>query len=174
MREQPVSINSHKTFICNQIFFLYSRNQGDLCAPFLGWKDHLYAKLLPAASCRSQDGGAQSERFQWVWLQASTARIWHLYHLSESGVRRGAPLALDIHYRLFFRVTIAVGFFCVLRSDEENFCATVPKDGRSYSPTLFSQTVRVLKKINKPGDMIVAFGFLADKIKVSLFAKDKK
>ncbi|KAM9318195.1 ubiquitin conjugation factor E4 A isoform 2-T2 [Pholidichthys leucotaenia] len=49
--------------------------------------------------------------------------------------------------------------------DEENFCATVPKDGRSYSPTLFSQTVRVLKKINKPGDMIVAFGLLADKIK---------
>uniref|UniRef100_A0A3B4VCK5 Ubiquitin conjugation factor E4 A n=1 Tax=Seriola dumerili TaxID=41447 RepID=A0A3B4VCK5_SERDU len=49
--------------------------------------------------------------------------------------------------------------------DEENFCATVPKDGRSYSPTLFSQTVRVLKKINKPGDMIVAFGVLADKIK---------
>uniref|UniRef100_A0A672ZQ52 Ubiquitin conjugation factor E4 A n=1 Tax=Sphaeramia orbicularis TaxID=375764 RepID=A0A672ZQ52_9TELE len=49
--------------------------------------------------------------------------------------------------------------------DEENFCATVPKDGRSYSPTLFSQTVRVLKKINKPGNMIVAFGLLADKIK---------
>ncbi|XP_057694837.1 ubiquitin conjugation factor E4 A [Corythoichthys intestinalis] len=49
--------------------------------------------------------------------------------------------------------------------DEENFCATVPKDGRSYSPTLFCQTVRVLKKINKPGDMIVAFGLLADKIK---------
>uniref|UniRef100_A0A665VEB8 Ubiquitin conjugation factor E4 A n=1 Tax=Echeneis naucrates TaxID=173247 RepID=A0A665VEB8_ECHNA len=49
--------------------------------------------------------------------------------------------------------------------DEENFCATVPKDGRSYSPTLFSQTVRVLKKINKPGDIIVAFGVLADKIK---------
>ncbi|XP_056139800.1 ubiquitin conjugation factor E4 A isoform X1 [Lampris incognitus] len=49
--------------------------------------------------------------------------------------------------------------------NEENFCATVPKDGRSYSPTLFSQTVRVLKKINKPGDMIVSFGLLADKIK---------
>uniref|UniRef100_A0AAQ5Z3B5 Ubiquitin conjugation factor E4 A n=1 Tax=Amphiprion ocellaris TaxID=80972 RepID=A0AAQ5Z3B5_AMPOC len=49
--------------------------------------------------------------------------------------------------------------------NEENFCATVPKDGRSYSPTLFSQTLRVLKKINKPGDMIVAFGLLADKIK---------
>ncbi|XP_024911117.1 ubiquitin conjugation factor E4 A isoform X2 [Cynoglossus semilaevis] len=49
--------------------------------------------------------------------------------------------------------------------DEDNFCATVPKDGRSYSPTLFSQTVRVLKKINKPGDMIVAFALLADKIK---------
>nr|XP_040039691.1 ubiquitin conjugation factor E4 A [Gasterosteus aculeatus aculeatus] len=49
--------------------------------------------------------------------------------------------------------------------DEENFCARVPKDGRSYSPTLFSQTVRVLKKINKPGDMILAFGLLADKIK---------
>uniref|UniRef100_A0A6Q2YQ11 Ubiquitin conjugation factor E4 A n=1 Tax=Esox lucius TaxID=8010 RepID=A0A6Q2YQ11_ESOLU len=49
--------------------------------------------------------------------------------------------------------------------DEQNFCATVPKDGRSYSPTLFSQTVRVLKKINKPGDMIVGFGLLADKIK---------
>ncbi|XP_062872395.1 ubiquitin conjugation factor E4 A isoform X2 [Trichomycterus rosablanca] len=49
--------------------------------------------------------------------------------------------------------------------DEENFCATVPKDGRSYSPTLFCQTVRVLKKINKPGDMIVAFSLLADKIK---------
>uniref|UniRef100_A0A8C9YUE2 Ubiquitin conjugation factor E4 A n=1 Tax=Sander lucioperca TaxID=283035 RepID=A0A8C9YUE2_SANLU len=47
----------------------------------------------------------------------------------------------------------------------ENFCATVPKDGRSYSPTLFSQTVRVLKKINKPGDMIVAFELIADKIK---------
>lgn len=112
MRQQPVSINSHKTFICtgNQIF-LYSRNQGDICAPFLGWKDHLYAKLLPAASCRSQDGSAQSERFQWVWLQASTARIWHLYHLSESGVRCRAPLVVDIHYRLVFRVTIAVGFF---------------------------------------------------------------
>ncbi|XP_066565198.1 ubiquitin conjugation factor E4 A isoform X1 [Amia ocellicauda] len=49
--------------------------------------------------------------------------------------------------------------------DEENFCATVPKDGRSYSPTLFAQTVRVLKKINKPGNMIVAFSMLADKIK---------
>ncbi|KAG7471399.1 hypothetical protein MATL_G00124180 [Megalops atlanticus] len=49
--------------------------------------------------------------------------------------------------------------------DEENFCATVPKDGRSYSPTLFSQTVRVLKKINTPGDMIVSFSLLADKIK---------
>lgn len=49
--------------------------------------------------------------------------------------------------------------------DEENFCATVPKDGRSYSPTLFSQTVRVLKKINKPGEMILGFGLLADKIK---------
>lgn len=57
-------------------------------------------------------------------------------------------------------------FLFVLGSDEENFSATVPKDGRSYSPTLFSQTVRVLKKINKPGDMIVAFGLLADKIKV--------
>ena len=54
----------------------------------------------------------------------------------------------------------------VLGSDEENFCRTVPKDGRSYSPILFSQTVRVLKKINKPGDMIVGFGLLADKIKV--------
>ncbi|XP_028664477.1 ubiquitin conjugation factor E4 A isoform X1 [Erpetoichthys calabaricus] len=49
--------------------------------------------------------------------------------------------------------------------NEENFCATVPKDGRSYSPTLFAQTLRVLKKINKPGDMIVSFGLLADKIK---------
>nr|XP_020649731.1 ubiquitin conjugation factor E4 A isoform X2 [Pogona vitticeps] len=49
--------------------------------------------------------------------------------------------------------------------DEENFCATVPKDGRSYSPTLFAQTVRVLKKINKPGDVIVAFSQLAERIK---------
>ncbi|KAG5268844.1 hypothetical protein AALO_G00217100 [Alosa alosa] len=49
--------------------------------------------------------------------------------------------------------------------NEENFCASVPKDGRSYSPTLFCQTVRVLKKINKPGDMIVSFSLLADKIK---------
>ncbi|XP_055129288.1 ubiquitin conjugation factor E4 A isoform X1 [Symphalangus syndactylus] len=49
--------------------------------------------------------------------------------------------------------------------DEENFCATVPKDGRSYSPTLFAQTVRVLKKINKPGNMIVAFSNLAERIK---------
>ncbi|XP_062817316.1 ubiquitin conjugation factor E4 A isoform X2 [Anolis carolinensis] len=47
----------------------------------------------------------------------------------------------------------------------ENFCATVPKDGRSYSPTLFAQTVRVLKKINKPGNMIVAFSNLAEQIK---------
>lgn len=62
-------------------------------------------------------------------------------------------------------------FFFSLGSDEENFCATVPKDGRSYSPTLFSQTLRVLKKINKPGDMIVAFGLLADKIKVSFNLK---
>lgn len=50
--------------------------------------------------------------------------------------------------------------------DEENFCATVPKDGRSYSPTLFAQTVRVLKKINKPGNMIVSFSNLAERIKV--------
>uniref|UniRef100_A0AAY4BUN7 Ubiquitin conjugation factor E4 A n=1 Tax=Denticeps clupeoides TaxID=299321 RepID=A0AAY4BUN7_9TELE len=49
--------------------------------------------------------------------------------------------------------------------DEENFCASVPKDGRSYSPTLFCQTIRVLKKIHKPGDMIVSFSLLADKIK---------
>ncbi|KAM8926947.1 ubiquitin conjugation factor E4 A [Pelodytes ibericus] len=49
--------------------------------------------------------------------------------------------------------------------DEENFCASVPKDGRSYSPMLFAQTLRVLKKINKPGNMIVAFTNLADKIK---------
>ncbi|XP_075765905.1 ubiquitin conjugation factor E4 A isoform X3 [Pelodiscus sinensis] len=49
--------------------------------------------------------------------------------------------------------------------DAENFCATVPKDGRSYSPMLFAQTVRVLKKINKPGDMIVAFSNLAERIK---------
>ncbi|XP_037003122.2 ubiquitin conjugation factor E4 A isoform X2 [Artibeus jamaicensis] len=49
--------------------------------------------------------------------------------------------------------------------DEENFCATVPKDGRSYSPTLFAQTVRVLKKINKPGNMIMAFNNLAERIK---------
>ncbi|XP_042332885.1 ubiquitin conjugation factor E4 A isoform X2 [Sceloporus undulatus] len=49
--------------------------------------------------------------------------------------------------------------------DEENLCATVPKDGRSYSPTLFAQTVRVLKKINKPGNMIVAFSNLAERIK---------
>ncbi|XP_063292738.1 ubiquitin conjugation factor E4 A isoform X2 [Pelobates fuscus] len=49
--------------------------------------------------------------------------------------------------------------------DGENFCASVPKDGRSYSPMLFAQTVRVLKKINKPGNMIVAFNNLAEKIK---------
>uniref|UniRef100_A0A8C5W8S2 Ubiquitin conjugation factor E4 A n=1 Tax=Leptobrachium leishanense TaxID=445787 RepID=A0A8C5W8S2_9ANUR len=49
--------------------------------------------------------------------------------------------------------------------DEENFCASVPKDGRSYSPMLFAQTVRVLKKINKPGNMIVAFTNLAEKTK---------
>ncbi|KAL7981661.1 hypothetical protein Chor_005749 [Crotalus horridus] len=49
--------------------------------------------------------------------------------------------------------------------DEANFCATVPKDGRSYSPTLFAQTIRVLKKINKPGNMIVAFSNLAEQIK---------
>lgn len=63
-------------------------------------------------------------------------------------------------------------FAFVFGRDEENFCATVPKDGRSYSPTLFSQTVRVLKKINKPGDMIVGFGLLADKIKVLLSVRD--
>lgn len=31
---------------------------------------------------------------------------------------------------------------------------------------LFAQTVRVLKKINKPGNMIVAFTALAEQIKV--------
>jgi len=56
--------------------------------------------------------------------------------------------------------------FALWSRDEENFCATVPKDGRSYSPTLFAQTVRVLKKINKPGNMIVSFGNLAERIKV--------
>lgn len=59
-------------------------------------------------------------------------------------------------------------------SDEENFCATVPKDGRSYSPTLFAQTVRVLKKINKPGNMIVAFSNLAERIKVSRKGEKEK
>lgn len=59
-----------------------------------------------------------------------------------------------------------VSFWCWPSRDEENFCATVPKDGRSYSPTLFAQTVRVLKKINKPGNMIVAFSNLAERIKV--------
>jgi hypothetical protein len=56
----------------------------------------------------------------------------------------------------------------------------VPKDGRSYSPTLFAQTVRVLKKINKPGNMIVAFSNLAERIKVrkkrvfsQMFSKEK-
>ncbi|KAE8592458.1 hypothetical protein XENTR_v10018761 [Xenopus tropicalis] len=49
--------------------------------------------------------------------------------------------------------------------EEEHFCASVPKDGRSYSPMLFAQTVRVLKKINKPGNMIVAFTNLAEQIK---------
>lgn len=48
---------------------------------------------------------------------------------------------------------------------EENFCETVPKDGRSYSPMLFAQTVRVLKKINKPGNMILAFSNLAERVK---------
>ncbi|XP_062894645.1 ubiquitin conjugation factor E4 A isoform X2 [Mobula hypostoma] len=48
---------------------------------------------------------------------------------------------------------------------KDDFCATVPKDGRSYSPMLFAQTVRVLKKINKPGNMIMAFSELADKVK---------
>ena len=46
----------------------------------------------------------------------------------------------------------------------------MPKDGRSYSPILFSQTMRVLKKINKPGEMIIGFGLLADKIKVGAAA----
>lgn len=82
------------------------------------------------------------------------------------------PLVQVTHDRaLPFRGNRVLLCLCVLDSDEENFCATVPKDGRSYSPTLFSQTVRVLKKINKPGDMIVAFGFLADKIKVLLLEK---
>lgn len=61
--------------------------------------------------------------------------------------------------------------FCSLNwrsRDEENFCATVPKDGRSYSPMLFAQTVRVLKKINKPGNMIVSFSHLAERIKVRM------
>ncbi|XP_069470544.1 ubiquitin conjugation factor E4 A isoform X2 [Ambystoma mexicanum] len=49
--------------------------------------------------------------------------------------------------------------------NEQNFCATVPKDGRSYSPMLFAQTLRVLKKINKPGSMIVGFSDLAEVIK---------
>lgn len=36
MREQPVSINSHKTFICNQIFFFFIPEiKGIFVHPFL-------------------------------------------------------------------------------------------------------------------------------------------
>lgn len=31
------------------IFLFICRDQGDLCAPFLGWENHLHAELLPAA-----------------------------------------------------------------------------------------------------------------------------
>lgn len=79
----------------------------------------------------------------------------------------GVRYPLKKYTGILLNIITYVMFVFVSDSDEENFSATVPKDGRSYSPTLFSQTLRVLKKINKPGDMIVAFGLLADKIKVS-------
>uniref|UniRef100_A0A3P8QJV0 Ubiquitin conjugation factor E4 A n=1 Tax=Astatotilapia calliptera TaxID=8154 RepID=A0A3P8QJV0_ASTCA len=90
---------------------------------------------------------------------------YFLQHLA--GPKMGALKVKDFS-EFDFKPQQLVSDICTIYlnlGDEENFCATVPKDGRSYSPTLFSQTIRVLKKINKPGDMIVAFGLLADKIK---------
>uniref|UniRef100_I3JG89 Ubiquitin conjugation factor E4 A n=1 Tax=Oreochromis niloticus TaxID=8128 RepID=I3JG89_ORENI len=90
---------------------------------------------------------------------------YFLQHLA--GPKMGALKVKDFS-EFDFKPQQLVSDICTIYlnlGDEENFCATVPKDGRSYSPTLLSQTIRVLKKINKPGDMIVAFGLLADKIK---------
>ncbi|XP_029770957.1 ubiquitin conjugation factor E4 A isoform X2 [Suricata suricatta] len=90
---------------------------------------------------------------------------YFLQHLV--GPKMGALKVKDFS-EFDFRPQQLVSDICTIYlnlGDEENFCATVPKDGRSYSPTLFAQTVRVLKKINKPGNMIVAFSNLAERIK---------
>ncbi|XP_043936826.1 ubiquitin conjugation factor E4 A isoform X1 [Protopterus annectens] len=90
---------------------------------------------------------------------------YFLQHLA--GPKMGALKVKDFS-EFDFKPQQLVSDICTIYlnlGDEENFCATVPKDGRSYSPMLFAQTVRVLKKINKPGDMILAFSNLAERVK---------
>ncbi len=139
-----------------------SRNKRYFCSSLSCWEDHLHAQLLFTAPGRPQDGRPKGERLQWIRLQTPAGGFGHLYYLPKPGVGS----LITYFYNLFLRIILTYGCSFGHR-DEENFCATVPKDGRSYSPTLFCQTVRVLKKINKPGDMIVSFSLLADKIKVN-------
>lgn len=150
-------------------FFMYfsfspSRNKRYFCSSLSCWEDHLHAQLLFTAPGRPQDGRPKGERLQWIRLQTPAAGVGHHYYLPKPGV--GSLIIYFFIY--FFKNNINCNGCCFGHRDEDNFCATVPKDGRSYSPTLFCQTVRVLKKINKPGDMIVSFSLLADKIKVNL------
>ncbi|XP_078726184.1 ubiquitin conjugation factor E4 A isoform X2 [Lampetra fluviatilis] len=88
-----------------------------------------------------------------------------LQHLA--GPRMGALKVKDFS-EFDFRPHQLVSDICTIYlnlGEKEAFCAAVPRDGRSYSPTLFAQTVRVLTRINKPSDMITAFVNLADKVK---------
>ncbi|XP_067950362.1 ubiquitin conjugation factor E4 A-like [Watersipora subatra] len=67
-----------------------------------------------------------------------------------------------------FKPSVVVSEICQIYlnlSHSAEFCQAVSADGRSYSPQLFPQTERVLKKINKPSDMIQAFNSLGVHIK---------
>lgn len=50
---------------------------------------------------------------------------------------------------------------------DDNFCAAVSRDGRSYSNGLFEQAEMVLCKIHEPVDVIASFNEVGRKIQVS-------
>ncbi|XP_033641514.1 ubiquitin conjugation factor E4 A-like [Asterias rubens] len=49
--------------------------------------------------------------------------------------------------------------------DIDDFCSAVSRDGRSYSPALFTRADRVLKKLFAPPEMISEMTFFADKVR---------
>ena len=50
--------------------------------------------------------------------------------------------------------------------DNDDFCAAVSRDGRSYSQSLFTRADRVLKKLFVPSGMISELDMFADKVRV--------